>query len=147
MHRVNTRGGCHQLSERAFSLVETLLAIGIVSFAMVSVMGLIPLGLTTFRSAMNVSVESTIVQRLAGEVQRTDFANQISSKTFYYFDEQGIQTTVSGALFTAEIDPPHAVDAGNIVPSTIPARTVLIKVRNRAMPAMTNSYSVLIPSI
>lgn len=77
----------------AFSLVEVTIAIGIVSFAFVSVLGLIPTGLTTFRRAMDVSIGSQIAQRVINEAQQTDF-NVLTSGSHSaprYFDDQGTE--------------------------------------------------------
>ena len=74
----------------AFSLVEVTLAIGIVAFAFVSVFGLLPSGLHVFRSAIDVSVQTQIVQRLVADAQQTDF-DTLKNKPVetHYFDDQG----------------------------------------------------------
>ena len=56
-----------------FSLVEVTMAIGIVSFAFLTTLGLIPTGLKTFRSAIDTSVGGQIFQRMINEAQQTDF--------------------------------------------------------------------------
>ncbi len=75
----------------AFSLVEVTLAIGIVAFAFVSVFGLIPIGLNTFREAMTDSVGLQITQRVLNEMQQTDFNLLTTGATapLRYFDDQG----------------------------------------------------------
>jgi len=75
-----------------FSLVEVVLALGIVSFALLVMMGMVPVGLSTLRDAMNDSVKTQIVQRIAAEAQLTPFGqiDDYISKT-YYFTEEGIQ--------------------------------------------------------
>jgi len=127
---------------QAFSLIEVVLAIGIVSFAMVSILGLIPVGLITFRNAMDLSVEANIAQRLVGEVQRTEFTNLCS--TNFSFDDQGIEVAPASAVFTAQVDPPKALDAEGIVQTNASARMVLIRISNRMHPTATNSYPVVI---
>lgn len=57
----------------AFSLVEVVLAIGVVAFAFVAIFGLLPVGLTTFREAMGTTVGGQIAQRVLNEAQQTDF--------------------------------------------------------------------------
>lgn len=130
--------------QRAFSLVEVVLALGVVSFAMVSILGLIPVGLSTYRNAMNLSVEAGIAQRLVADVQRADFQNLGSAD--FTFDDQGIEVTADKAIFTAHVDTPQPVSAGNIIQSGAPARTVLIKISNRQNPGVTNCYPVVVPS-
>jgi uncharacterized protein (TIGR02598 family) len=76
-----------------FSLVEVALAIGIIAFAFVALFALIPTGLTTFRSAIDNSNETWIMQGMNSMVQTTDFANVKklsfeSSGEIYYYDEE-----------------------------------------------------------
>jgi uncharacterized protein (TIGR02598 family) len=56
-----------------FSLVEVALAIGIVAFAFVALMSLLPAGLTTFRRALDISICTQIAQRIVSEAQQADF--------------------------------------------------------------------------
>lgn len=85
---------CH-----GFSLVEVTLAIGIVSFSLLAVLGLMPVGLSTLRQATEQTVESQIVQKLGGEASLTSFSKigaNFSGRTFYY-DDQGRYLTNSPA--------------------------------------------------
>jgi uncharacterized protein (TIGR02598 family) len=146
MKKRTLTAGSFRVEGKAFTLVEVLLAIGVVSFAMVGILGLIPAGLNTFRSTMFSSVESGIVHQLAGEVQRTDFDNQNTATQVYYFDNQGIAAaSAREALFIAEVCPPQLLTSNGVLPSTSAARTIVIKITNRTNPAITNSYPVVIP--
>lgn len=130
---------------RAFTLVESVMAIGIVSFAMVSILGLIPVGLGTFRKAMNLTVETTILQAVSGELLRTDYANV--KATNFYFDQEGVRVAGSSStdrLYTAEIGNPANLDSGGLISSDA-AKTVPIKISNRSHPDTTNSYFVVVP--
>ncbi len=62
-----------QHSESAFSLVEIALAIAIIAFAFVALFGLLPTGLTTFRSAIDTTNTTRIVQEINSLVQATEF--------------------------------------------------------------------------
>lgn len=96
-----------------FSLVEVTLAIGIMAFAFVALFGLLPTGLGTFRQAMDTSVGAHIAQRIAGELQETDYFTLLKScrpdLTVYedsdgqlgllprrFFDDQGNEVAVDG---------------------------------------------------
>ena len=80
---------------QGFSLVEVALALGIVAFAFVSLFGLLPVGLSTFRNAIDTTNESRIVQSFVSKVIATDFENleskvdYASSQEIVYFDEEG----------------------------------------------------------
>jgi uncharacterized protein (TIGR02598 family) len=70
--------------------VEVTIAIGIVSFAFLTMLGLIPTGLKTFRSAIDTSVGGQIFQRVINEAQQTDFDTLVGSvPAVRYFDDQG----------------------------------------------------------
>lgn len=85
----------------AFSLVETAMAIGLMAFAFVSIFGLIPMGLSTFRKAMDQSVNSMIVQQVAADLQQNN-SIQTGPQPFRYFDEQG------NYLGSSDTTPPDA---------------------------------------
>ena len=70
-----------------FSLIEMVIAIGIVSFALVATLGLLQKGLFTFRDSMNSAVASQIGQRMINSAEQADFTG-LSTAT-NYFDEQG----------------------------------------------------------
>lgn len=77
----------------AFSLVEIMLAIAVIAFAFIGLLGLLPAGLTTFRQAMDTSVGAQIAQRIAGEIQETDYATLLKNcqpdlSTFQDSDDQ-----------------------------------------------------------
>lgn len=86
----------------AFSLVEIAFALGIAAFALVAVFGLMPLGLTHFKKAMDLSVGAQIAQRVIGDAQQSDFDTLINpqgataatggafaKQPYRYFDDQG----------------------------------------------------------
>lgn len=85
-----------------FSLVEVCLAIGIVVFGFVSIVGLLPAGMDAFHSSMDTSIGAQLVQRILNEAQQTDFYVLVGGNpppTNYEFiplrtfDEQGTELT------------------------------------------------------
>ena len=87
---------------RGFSLIEVALALGIVSFAMVSLMALIPVGLGSFQKAMNLTVEAQIVQSITSDVGLRKFSTLASAQ--YFFDAQGTPVTSgTGRVYTAAL--------------------------------------------
>lgn len=76
----------------AFTLVEVTLALGIIAFAFVAVLGLIPVGLATARNAMETSVRSQILQRVVSDVKQTDFEEMTDGKMS--FDDQANPVSV-----------------------------------------------------
>ena len=97
MRKSNTQG---------FSLVEVVLALGVVAFAFVAILGLIPAGMTTFRQAINISVCSQIAQKVIGDAFQADYDTLLTPlgttvngttgdssvpflMNYRYFDEEG----------------------------------------------------------
>jgi uncharacterized protein (TIGR02598 family) len=114
--------------QSGFSLVEVVLAVGVIAFAFVAILGLLPAGLTQFRQAMDNSIASQIAQRVIMDAQQSDFdlvidsahnsrgsVNPIRAKSFAasdtakanplyirYFDEQGNEIVPQGTIPTAK---------------------------------------------
>jgi uncharacterized protein (TIGR02598 family) len=96
---------------RGFTLIEVTLALGVVSFALISLLGLIPAGLQTFRSSMDMSVRSQIVQRIAGDAMQTNFDTLIASESSdRYFDDQGRETTQQSYTYQVHVQVTPSTD-------------------------------------
>ncbi len=94
----------------AFSLVEVTLALGLVSFAVLAVMGLLPVGLSNLRQSMDQTVEAQIVQSIAAQSVVAQFPALASGNQ--YFDDQGMPTDAGpDALYTATV---------TVIPPTYP---------------------------
>lgn len=78
-----------------FSLVEVTIALGIVGFAFLPLMGLLPVGLASFRSAIDQTALSQIVQKIGNESQQSDFDAVTTPSNFRFFDEQARELDAS----------------------------------------------------
>jgi uncharacterized protein (TIGR02598 family) len=96
----------------AFSLVEVTLALGIVAFSLVTLLGLMPLGLATFHKAVETSISSQIVQQVVTDVEQTDFSQLTTSTSgvtqlgLRYFDDQGNElpsASSPGAIYQVNV--------------------------------------------
>lgn len=70
-----------------FSLIEVVLCLGIISFAMVSLLGLMPVGLRAFRQSIDVTTQSQIAQQIMSEAQLADWSgpgNTYTNQSTYY---------------------------------------------------------------
>ena len=109
--------------------MEVVLAVGVISFAFVAILGLLPAGLSQFRQAMDNSVGAQIAQRIMLECEQTDFDTLVNlknipanpQKTYYtqlatysngdntkanpfyvrYFDEQGNEVVPASTTLSA----------------------------------------------
>jgi uncharacterized protein (TIGR02598 family) len=78
---------------RAFTLIETVMAIGIISFALIGILGLMPAGMVTFQRAMDTSMSSHIVQQVVSNLQQGSFSDLSQQQPILYFDDQGNRLT------------------------------------------------------
>jgi uncharacterized protein (TIGR02598 family) len=111
---------------RAFSLIEICIALGIVAFAFVALLGLLPVGLGNFSQAMNTQTSTEIYQRLAAELQETEFDNLIkiantqkaSDNTYFYmkyryFDAEGQEVKVANPASPTDSEKTRIVYTAN----------------------------------
>ncbi len=99
------RHGAPRSRRGAFSLVEVVLAIGIIAIAFVAIFGMLPTGLSTFRKSVDNSLGTQIVQRITNEAKQTDFSTMIqqTAPVVRYFDDQGdeVETSAHG-IYTVQ---------------------------------------------
>jgi len=133
----------------AFTLVEVVLAIGLVAFVFIAIIGALPMGLGIFRQAMDTSISAQITQHIVSDAQQSDFNSLFLGLTpqngFYampqrYFDDQGseVQAGAPTALYTVWVrasqpgDPdPNSNQSGNF--TTLPAAPGQAPFHPRAM--------------
>lgn len=101
--RVRSRG-------EGFTLVEVLLALGLLSFAIVSMVGLISVGLTGMQSNIQRTVEAQIMDwsRNAAKVAQAEGAlPSLSLKNPYRFDAAGLhlESEAQSAIYSATLTP------------------------------------------
>ena len=60
-------------SSAAFSLIEVAMAVGIMGFAFVAILGLVPVALTSFRDAKNTGVSSQVSEQIIAQAQVAPF--------------------------------------------------------------------------
>lgn len=135
-----------------FSLVEVVLCLGVVGFAFVALLGLLPLGLKTFRQAMETSIQSQIAQQISSELQQVRFsdltsANYASSHFPQYFDDQGM--AVSGPndpnrIYTVTAAAPTTPNLPGINGANPTLLVFQFFVQARNSPETTNRFSVVV---
>lgn len=84
---------------RGFSLVEVVLALGIVAVSVVAVLGLMPIGMGAFQEANRSNIEAEIVAQLAREIESASFAQlqaDFATPQTYYYDFEGRQLFAPG---------------------------------------------------
>lgn len=131
------------LAASGFSLVEITLALGIVSFGLVATLGTMAVGLNTVRDATTQAAASNIARQLRGDLQQISFATnaagnsgalniQSLNQTNYYYTQEGVPSTASGAHYKAAFEVAGASVEGtggsNDVAAFAPASAKMVKV-------------------
>lgn len=135
-----------------FSMVEVTLALGVVTFAMVSTMGLFSAGLGLFRHAIDTSIQSQITQCVMGSVRQTDFSRLAAMKL--YFDDQGKEVTDNTAisnkkyLYMADLSVQNPTQLPSSISNTTSTNlaTVKVTITTVSNPASPFQYSTVIAS-
>lgn len=76
-----------------FSLVEVVLALGVMSFALTSMLAILPTGLNIFRESVEASARADILRKLTSELQQTSFKDVQSTSAMRYFTDEGLEVT------------------------------------------------------
>jgi type II secretory pathway pseudopilin PulG len=104
------RGARRNRRADGFSLVETALAMAIVCFAFIPLLGLLPIGVSTMREAKDDIVAARIVQQIGNEAQQADFEALVSTGSLRYFDDQSRELPASQREASGG---PQSGDCGN----------------------------------
>ena len=81
-----------RLAAAGFSLVEVVLAVGIMALGVVTILGLLPHGLEMSRKTANEMAEARIIEHIVGEMQGTSWQSlNTYGQQMRYFDDQGLE--------------------------------------------------------
>ena len=125
----------HLLRRAGFTLVETVLAIGIVATVMVALLGLLPSGVDIMSEAGRETVGARIAQQIISEVQLSEFdeVDQFNGEERFY-DDMGTEVDNfkhPRRVYTARVE--VASDKPS-VPGSVESeflRSVVVKISDR----------------
>ncbi len=137
--RARRRGG--------FTLVEVVLALGVASFGLISMMGLLTVGLKTFHDAMSATTETEIAQQMANQLQLANYSTikSATTPTTYYFTQEGIQTTAANAVYYAQVAPPTVLTVpGATTATSLNTLTFVVSIWSVSSPQTINAIPIQI---
>jgi len=120
-------GRCVGNGNKAFTLIEVCLAMSILSFAVILMVGLLPSGLGQLNDSIDMLRAQTISQQVLVNARQTDFTTLKSKGTYsLYFDYSGNQLEQNGrdTIYTAIV----TVDDNTELPGNNIAQSTLLKV-------------------
>ena len=132
----------------AFSLIEVVLAIGIIAFAFVSIVGLVPVGLATLNRAIDSTVTSQIVQQLVTEAQQMSYTNLSNFSGGRNFDSEGVETSNNtDFVYQAYIYPPTKQFLSNSYVNTLRievSKNLSVSEQKVKNPAAVKSFTFMV---
>lgn len=127
--------GFGPLRASAFSLIEVVLAIGLVTFSALVIFSLLPVGLASLQEANRQIVETEVFSTVGAELASTPFdklTNYQATRFPIYLNNEGIEVTNSAdAIFTVRCAEPVAETGGEL-------NRVAVSIGFRRDPAQTN---------
>ena len=86
--------------EGGFTLVEVVLALGLCSFALLSLMSLMPISLNSARHALEISRVAKAFQKVTSELTQSKFATvEVMTTNTYQFDYDGNKPASSADIY------------------------------------------------
>lgn len=84
-----------------------MLAIGIVAFAFLAILAMLPVGLATFNKAVDSTVEARISQQIFSDAQQVKFSNIDGTAGGRFFDAEARQVGAGdNFVYHAVVNPP-----------------------------------------
>ncbi len=131
----------------AFSLVEVVIALGVISFALVSMIGLMGVGINASRQSSENTALTAMISQVLGKVRASSNA---PPATNFFFDADGLPLTNSaGAIYQCAVSStnPPATEISDVSGNFLKATLVFTWPVSAAVPPHTNAVhaSLLLP--
>jgi len=123
-------------SNQAFSLIEVTLALGIVAFALLPLVALLPVGLDSQRDAIESTTNAQILQTITGDLQRTEFDQLVNS-------EQLTTQTIPVRHFDDLGNEIEDIDAAPFVGTGARAYDVFVNLEYPAQIGVADNYAIV----
>ena len=131
-------------SVQAFSLIEVVLALGVVSFSLVGILGLLFSGLTTFHRSMDQTVQAQIAQQIIGQAQLTSYGNLANFTTNYDENGNGVAASDPTAIYTVTFALSNLSTSLSTNIASTAGTNIVVQVWNKTSPSNTNFYSSIL---
>lgn len=88
-------------SSSAFSLVESVIALGLLSFTVTSLFGVLAISMSTSRTAIDEGMRAQISRQLVAEVANSSDAGTYRQERVRYFDNEGLPSEREASVYSA----------------------------------------------
>ena len=126
-----------------FSLVEVTIAIGIVSFALVTLLGVVPVGLIASQDAMRQTARSQIIKQISSDLGMMPFAkiNDYLASDQYYDYNGSRSVGTNDRIFVASMTNALPSYPGSSNLSGLDERLIRVVIKIRRIAESTNADS------
>jgi len=140
-----------QTSRKAFTLVEVVLGLGVISFCLTILMGLFAAGLLSSKRSHDDTQLATLTWSVANELRATN-AYELGASAIpwalkpytNFYDVEGQVTTQAAAYYTCNIGPSPA-PAASFVPANVQVVRLVFTYPNVVPAPYTNIAYVFLP--
>lgn len=138
-------------SAKAFSLIEVVLALGIVSFAMMAVVGTLPVGLRSSQQSRTQIAAANIARQIQGDLQQISFQNSSSDALTvdklpsnpFYFSQDGTRSKEASDAYYVATFKLNDVTAPGLSVNSSNARSVKVSISYPASVAEANRQQIV----
>ena len=126
-----------------FTLVEVTLAIAIASFSILSMLGVVAVGMSTMRSAIDATVQAQITQEVISSLRRADFSTlQDLEQNRWSFDDRGLpMESAEGAIYGASVDmEPANLSGGSSNPNLLRVVVSITQISEPGQPRLVSTF-------
>ncbi len=128
---------------RAFTLIEVTIALGVASFAILSMLGVMMVGMSTLRGAVDTTVQAQISQQVVGALKQANFSTLSGGTWQWMFDDRGVVVTSDAAkLYSASAQVTKATLSGGTENSNL--MKVIVTISNVAEPGAPYVFTTFV---
>ncbi|XHR27318.1 MAG: Verru_Chthon cassette protein B [Chthoniobacteraceae bacterium] len=142
------RAGFGRSHAAAFSLVEVVMALGVMAFGMLSMIGLLPIGMQGFREIKRDTIHANILQYVSANAGLTPFSDLTTlNNVVWSFNEEGeILTSGSGTVIykaTLKVQVPNSTSIAHSANTQV----VSVEIGDTDRPLSPARYSILVADL
>lgn len=129
--------------KQAFTLIEVTLAMGVASFAILSMLGVMVVGLNTLRDAIDTTVQAQISQQVVGALKQANFSTLSGGSWQWMFDDRGVVVKNDAAkLYSASAQVTNATLSGGT--ENVNLVKVVVTISNIAEPGSPYTFTTFV---
>ncbi|HSI87282.1 MAG: Verru_Chthon cassette protein B [Candidatus Methylacidiphilales bacterium] len=133
---------CRRRTDAGFSLIEVVLALGVVSVALLPLTGMLFVGLRIFDQAVSTTTQGEIAQQVVNQLQQSAWVDTNLGVRNLYFSQEGVVTTSAQSIFTATVSQPESFSLPGSGSASPNVQRIRVDITSRFAPNQTNTFTV-----